>query len=97
MNVLNLKELKEIQEKAEEERRKAEEAKKQRQSNVDALYVQFKEEKDGSLWLIVRAQVRAQETAKGNIALHNSNWRKVKTAEGIDVVIPAFNPFISMK
>lgn len=95
---MNLKELQQVQAEMEERRKAAEEAKKARsKSNIGALYAQFKEEKDGSLWLIVRAEVRAQETEKGNIALHNTVWRRVKTAEGIDIVIPSFNPFISMK
>ncbi len=94
---MNLKELQQVQAQMEERRKAEEEAKKARKSNLDALYVQFKEEKDGTLWLIVRAQVRAQETEKGNVVLHNSNWRRIKTAEGIDIVIPSFNPFISMK
>lgn len=95
--MLSLAELQKVQKEVEEKRKAEAEAKKARKSNVDALYAHFEEKKDGTLWLIVRAQVRAQETAKGNIALHSSNWRKVKTAEGVDIVIPAFNPFISMK
>jgi len=94
---VNLKELQQVQAQMEERRKAEEEAKKARKSNLDALYAQFKEEKDGTLWLIVRAQVRVQETEKGNVVLHNSNWRRIKTAEGIDIVIPSFNPFISMK
>ncbi len=94
---MNLKELQQVQAQMEERRKAEEEAKKARpKSNIAALHAQFKEEKDG-LWLIIRAQVQAQTTEKGNIALHNSAWRRVKTAEGIDIVIPSFNPFVPMK
>ena len=95
---LSLSELKQIQTEAEERRKQAEEEKKKQGQlvNVAKLSLHFEEDKNG-LWLVVRAEVQANQTKKGNIALHNSAWRKVKTKEGIEVVIPSFNPFISMK
>jgi len=94
---VNLAELQRVQKEAEERRRAEEEAKKQtRPSNTGQILAYFEENKDG-LWLVVRAEVQANQTKKGNVALHNSVWRKVKTKEGIDVVIPSFNPFIPMK
>lgn len=96
MNVLSLAELQKVQREMEEKRKAEAEAKARQKSNLNEFHAHFKEE-NGRLWLIVKAQVEAQETAKGNIALHNTVWRRVKTAEGIDIVIPSFNPFISMK